>query len=162
MLDKKNVELLTKENIFSEIEIKSRVETTLENYSKTVLIEANTMVDMAQRDYLPAIEGYTSELLDTLEKKEKYQAFAQSGYEKSTISKLSILSDAIASATDELSHAIVKAKGISDEEKKSYSIRDNVIPLMQRLRASVDEAETICASSYWPVPVYGDLLFSVR
>ena len=86
MLDQKNVDLLTREGIFSEKEIKSRVETTLENYSKTVLIEANTMVDMAQRDYLPAIEGYTSELLDTLMKKEKYQAFAQSGYEKSTIS----------------------------------------------------------------------------
>ena len=120
------------------------------------------MVDMAQRDYLPAIEGFTAQLLDTLEKKEKYQSFAHSGYEKSTISKLSVLSDAIASASDELSHAIVKAKGISNEEEKSYTIRDNVIPLMQRLRASVDEAETICATSYWPVPVYGDLLFSVR
>ena len=162
MLDKKNVELLTREGIFSEKEIKSRVETTLENYSKTVLIEANTMVDMAQRDYLPAIEGFTAQLLDTLEKKEKYQSFAHSGYEKSTIGKLSVLSDAIASASDELSHAIVKAKGISSEEEKSYAIRDTVIPLMQRLRASVDEAETICASSYWPVPVYGDLLFSVR
>ena len=162
MLDKKNVELLTREGIFSEKEIKSRVETTLENYSKTVLIEANTMVDMAQRDYLPAIEGFTAQLLDTLEKKEKYQSFAHSGYEKSTIGKLSVLSDAIASASDELSHAIVKAKGISSEEEKSYAIRDSVIPLMQRLRASVDEAETICASSYWPVPVYGDLLFSVR
>ena len=162
MLDQKNVDLLTREGIFSEKEIKSRVETTLENYSKTVLIEANTMVDMAQRDYLPAIEGYTSELLDTLMKKEKYQAFAQSGYEKSTISKLSALSDAIASASEELSYAIVKTKGIPSEEEKSYSVRDNVIPLMQRLRASVDEAETICSSSYWPVPVYGDLLFSVR
>ena len=162
MLDQKNVDLLTREGIFSEKEIESRVETTLENYSKTVLIEANTMVDMAQRDYLPAIEGYTSELLDTLIKKEKYQAFAQSGYEKSTISKLSALSDSIASSSDELSHAIVKTKGIASEEEKSYSVRDNVIPLMQSLRAFVDEAETICSSSYWPVPVYGDLLFSVR
>ena len=140
MLDKKNVDLLTKEGIYSEKEIRSRVETTLENYSKTVLIEANTMVDMSQRDYLPAILGYTSSLLDTLAMKEKYNTLAQSGYEKS----------------------IVSAKGISDETEKSAYIRDNVIPVMQRLRASVDEAETMCASSFWPVPTYGDLLFSVR
>ena len=162
MLDKKNVDLLTKEGIYSEKEIKSRVETTLENYSKTVLIEANTMVDMSQRDYLPAILGYTSSLLDTLALKEKYNTLAQSGYEKSLIQKLSVLSDAIALSSDELSHAIVSAKGISDETEKSAYIRDNVIPVMQRLRASVDEAETMCASSFWPVPTYGDLLFSVR
>ena len=162
MLDKKNVDLLTKEGIYSEKEIKSRVETTLENYSKTVLIEANTMVDMSQRDYLPAILGYTSSLLDTLAAKEKYNTLAQSGYEKSLIQKLSVLSDAIALSSDELSHAIVSAKGISDETEKSAYIRDNVIPVMQRLRASVDEAETMCASSFWPVPTYGDLLFSVR
>ena len=162
MLDKKNVDLLTKEGIYSEKEIRSRVETTLENYSKTVLIEANTMVDMSQRDYLPAILGYTSSLLDTLAAKEKYNTLAQSGYEKSLIQKLSVLSDAIALSSDELSHAIVSAKGISDETEKSAYIRDNVIPVMQRLRASVDEAETMCASSFWPVPTYGDLLFSVR
>ena len=162
MLDKKNVDLLTKEGIYSEKEIRSRVETTLENYSKTVLIEANTMVDMSQRDYLPAILGYTSSLLDTLAMKEKYNTLAQSGYEKSLIQKLSVLSDTIALSSDELSHAIVSAKGISDETEKSAYIRDNVIPVMQRLRASVDEAETMCASSFWPVPTYGDLLFSVR
>ena len=162
MLDKKNVDLLTKEGIYSEKEIRSRVETTLENYSKTVLIEANTMVDMSQRDYLPAILGYTSSLLDTLAAKEKYNTLAQSGYEKSLIQKLSVLSDTIALSSDELSHAIVSAKGISDETEKSAYIRDNVIPVMQRLRASVDEAETMCASSFWPVPTYGDLLFSVR
>ena len=117
---------------------------------------------MSQRDYLPAILGYTSSLLDTLAAKEKYNTLAQSGYEKSLIQKLSVLSDTIALSSDELSHAIVSAKGISDETEKSAYIRDNVIPVMQRLRASVDEAETMCASSFWPVPTYGDLLFSVR
>ena len=162
LLDKKNIDLLTEEGIFSEKEIRSRAEATLENYSKTVLIESNTMVDMAQRDYLPAIEKYTSVLLDALMKKEKYVQFASSGYEKTTIQKLSALCDEIALASDELSHAIVKAKGIGDETEKSCYIRDSIIPVMQRLRAGVDEAETICASEYWPVPVYGDLLFSVR
>ena len=160
LMDRKNVELLTKEHIFSETEIFSRTEATLENYAKTVMIEANTMVDMAERDYLPAISAFTSSLLTTLEKKTSFGL--DTSYEKKTISRLAMLEEKASEAAEKLGALEAEEKTMEKEKDKAFFVRDSIIPKMEELRSLIDEAETITARSFWPVPTYGDLLFSVR
>ena len=162
LLDKKNVDLLTSEHIFSESEIKSRTEATLDSYAKTVMIEANTMLDMVKKDYLPAISKYTTVLLSALEKKSSFGLEGSLSYEKKTISRLSTLSDKIMALSEELDKLEAKEKTMKKEEEKAFFVRDEILPKMTELRANVDEAETICDRSYWPLPSYGELLFSVR
>ena len=160
LMDRKNVELLTSLKIFSEKEILSRMEATLESYSKTVMIEANTMVDMTKRDFLPAISSFTSSLLSTLEKKSSFGLEGE--YEKKTISRLSSLTEKISAVTEELEECSIKEKSLGEEKVKAEFVRDEIIPRMTALRANVDESETLVSRAYWPVPTYGDLLFSVR
>ncbi len=160
LMDKKNVELLTREHIFSEKEILSRTEATLENYAKTVMIEANTMIEMTHKDFLPAISSFTSELLSTLEKKTSFSLCVS--YEKKTISRLTNLTEKIVAVTEELEELEGKEKSMKKECEKADFVRDSIIPKMTVLRTCVDEAETLVSRSYWPVPTYGDLLFSVR
>ena len=162
LLDKKNVELLTKTHIFSESELKSRAEATLENYAKTVMIEANTMLDMVKKDYLPAISNYTSNLLSSLEKKSSFGLEGGVSYEKKIVSRLSNIEEKLFSATEELLELEAREKSMKNEEEKAFFVRDFIIPKMNLIRANVDEAETITARSYWPLPSYGELLFSVR
>ncbi len=160
LMDKKNVELLTREHIFSEKEILSRTEATLENYAKTVMIEANTMIEMAHKDFLPAISSFTCVLLSTLEKKTSFSLDVS--YEKKTISRLTSLTEKIVAVTEELEEAEGREKSMKKESEKADFVRDSIIPKMTVLRTCVDEAETLVSRSYWPVPTYGDLLFSVR
>ena len=160
LMDGKNVELLTKEHIFSETEILSRTEATLENYAKTVMIEANTMLDMVERDYLPAISAFTASLLSTLEKKTFFSI--DTSYERNTVSRLSLLSEKASAAADDLGELEAEEKTMESEKDKAFFVRDSIIPKMEELRSLIDEAETITSRSYWPVPTYGDLLFSVR
>ncbi len=160
LMDRKNIELLTKEKIFSETEIRSRMEATLENYAKTVMIEANTMIEMTGKDYLPAITGYTSQLISALEKKTALGVSA--GYEKKTIMRLSTLSEEIEDSMERLIEARDEEKRKESERDKAEFVRDSIIPVMTGLRASVDEAETLVERKQWPVVSYGDLLFSVR
>ncbi len=160
LMDRKNVELLTSLKIFSEKEILSRMEATLESYAKTVMIEANTMVDMTKRDFLPAISSFTSSLLSTLEKKSSFGLEGE--YEKKTISRLSSLTEKISAVTEELEECSIKEKNLGEEKVKAEFVRDEIIPRMTALRANVDESETLVSRAYWPVPTYGDLLFSVR
>ncbi len=160
LMDKKNVELLTREHIFSEKEILSRTEATLENYAKTVMIEANTMIEMAHKDFLPAISSFTCVLLSTLEKKTSFSLDVS--YEKKTISRLTSLTEKIVAVTEELEEAEGREQSMKKESEKADFVRDSIIPKMTVLRTCVDEAETLVSRSYWPVPTYGDLLFSVR
>ncbi len=160
LMDRKNIDLLTKEHIFSEKEILSRTEATLENYAKTVMIEASTMIDMVKRDFLPAISAFTTTLLSTLEKKSGYGI--DCGYEKNTVARLSAISEKMRSSVEELEEAVAEEKEKTEEREKAFFVRDSVIRLMTALRAETDEAETIVSREYWPLPTYGDLLFSVR
>ena len=162
MLSEKNVKMLTSHKIFSPAELHSRYEILLENYSKTVNIEALTMVDMAKREILPAVEKYTKSLADTLAAKKAAVAGLPCKYETATVTKLSELSDSIADATDDLEAEIEKFQAIEDVTEAANDIRDVILGKMDSLRAVCDEAETITAKEFWPFPTYSDLLFSVK
>ena len=162
ILDGKNVQMLTAHRVFSEAELRSRCEIQLENYCKTVIIEANTMIDMARKQILPAVQGYTAELADGVAAKKAISADIACGYESGLIARLSLLTDQIAVKTDELEEALLELKSVSDITEEAYAIRDAVLGKMAALRTVADEAETLAAEKYWPFPTYGELLFGVR
>ena len=162
MIADKNVKMLTAHKIFSPAELHSRYEILLENYSKTVNIEALTMVDRARKEILPAVEGYTKSLAETLAAKKAAVAGLPCKYETATIAKLSELSDEIADATADLDGEIAKFQAIEDVTEAANDIRDVILGKMDALRAVCDEAETITAKEFWPFPTYSDLLFSVK
>ncbi len=162
LLDEKNVKMLTSHGVFTEKELHSRFEITLENYCKTVTIEANTMADMARRQILPAIEKYVSSLASSAAAKKSVCPEAACGYESGLINKLSGLADGISMKTSDLESAIVHVQDEENVEKESYAIRDILIPCMNELRALVDEAERLTSEEYWPYPSYGELLFGVK
>ena len=162
ILDEKNVRMLTSHKVFSEVELKSRYEIMLENYCKTVMIEACTMVDMAKKQILPAVSAYTTDLAESVGKKLKLGTDIACKYEKEAVKKLSILCDKIAEATDLLEGTLVKIKAAESIGEESEMIRDAVLVAMSELRVACDEAETMTAEKYWPFPTYGELLFGVR
>ena len=162
ILDEKNVRMLTSHKVFSEVELKSRYEIMLENYCKTVIIEANTMVDMAKKQILPAVSAYATDLAESVGKKLALGNDIACSYEKGTVKKLSILCDKIAQAVEALEGALVKIRSAEEIGAESVLVRDLLLPAMSDLRAVCDEAETMTAEKYWPFPTYGDLLFGVR
>ncbi|MBO5204041.1 MAG: glutamine synthetase III [Clostridia bacterium] len=162
ILDKKNMDMLMSHGVFTEAELRSRYEITLENYCKTVIIEANTMVDMAKKQILPAISAYATDLAESVGKKLALGNDIACSYEKGTVKKLSILCDKIAEAVEALEGALVKIKSAENIGEESKMIRDTVLAAMSELRVVCDEAETMTAEKYWPFPTYGDLLFGVR
>ena len=162
ILDKKNMDMLISQGVFTEAELKSRYEITLENYCKTVVIEANTMVDMTKKQILPAVSEYASNLAEAVGKKLALGTDIACSYEKGTVKKLSILCDKIAEATEALEGALLKTKSVEEIGEESVLVRDLLLPAMSELRIVCDEAETATAEKYWPFPTYGDLLFGVR
>ena len=162
VLEKKNVEMLTSLKIFSGAEIRSRYEICLENYCKTVNIEGLTMVDMARKEILPAVEAYLGDLSGTVAAKTAAVPGLACKYEKDLISKLSKLADEISDAASSLDTTLIRLKAIPDVTDAAYVIRDVVLQKMAELRVVCDEAESITADKYWPFPTYGDLLFGVR
>ena len=162
ILDPKSMSMLISHKVFSEAELRSRYEIQLENYCKTVSIEAQTMADMAKKEILPAVESYVAALADTAAAKRAVDAELPCGYEKKLLRKLSALVDVIDAKIDALELAMVKLGDISDITAEANSIRDTILPAMCELRAVCDEAETVTAEKYWPFPTYGDLLFGVK
>ena len=162
ILDPKNVKMLTSHKVFSEAEIRSRYEITLDNYCKTIIIEANTMVDMARTEIAPAVEAYALSLARTAAAKKALDKDILCGYESRLVKKLSALTDRISVKTDELEQALIDLKGIEDIGEQANAIRDIVLIKMNELRLACDEAEVITAKKYWPFPTYGDLLFGVK
>lgn len=162
LLDEKNVKMLTSHRVFSEVELKSRCEIMLENYCKSVLIEAGTMVDMARTQIIPAIESYTLKLAQTGAAKKALDPNLACSYETELVRKLSALTDRINAKVGELEEAILSIHMAEDITAQSYVIRDSILPKMSELRIPCDEAETLTARSYWPFPTYGDLLFGVK
>ena len=162
LLDQKNVDMLTAHKVFTLPELQSRCDIMLENYCKTVVIEANTMVDMARKQILPAVAGFTADLAEDVAAKKAAAPMVSCGYETGLITKLSALTDQIAVKTDELEAAVLDLKNTSGVIEESYAIRDTVLSRMAALRAVADEAETLTAEKAWPFPTYGELLFGVR
>ncbi len=156
----KNIALFEKHGIFSALEVESRTDILLENYAKVVNIEALTMIDMANKQILPAVTTYIKELAKTaLATKELgFEATAQTA----TAKKLTKLSADAYKYLDELTTKVHKAEAIADIEKKAMFYRTDVIPAMDKLRAAADEMEVNTADKYWPFPTYGAILFSVK
>ena len=162
ILEKKNSDMLTSLKIFTPAEIRSRYEITLENYCKTVNIEALTMIDMARKEILPAIVGYVKELSETVGAAKAVAPSAPLGYGSKTVSKLCALADEIDQKTDALEAAADRYKQITDVTAAANDIRDDILQRMAELRVPCDEAETLMPASVWPFPTYGDLLFGVK
>ncbi len=162
LLDKKNVDMLTSQGVFSEAELKSRCEIMLENYCKTVVIEANTMVDMVKTQIAPAVETYAADTARAAAAKQALVPSLTCGYETGLVRRLSELTDQIAQRTEALEDALISLRQTEDVIAESAMIRDTVLPRMEELRAVCDEAETFTAKKYWPYPTYGDLLFGVQ
>ena len=162
LLEKKNVDMLTSHKAFSLAEIRSRYEITLDNYCKTVKIEALTMVDMARKEILPAVEAYAKELSDAYIAKSAVIPGIAGKYEKGVIAKLSTLADEIDTAAAALDAAVIRFNAISDTTEASCMIRDVILQKMAELRVVCDEAETVTAEKYWPFPTYDKLLFGVK
>ena len=162
LLDEKNVRMLTSHKIFSEAELKSRCEIMLDNYCKTVLIEANTMIDMAKTEIAPAVSSYVLELANTAVAKQTVDALISCRYENDLLKKLSRLEEQIAVRAEELEDAVLKLQSAGDIEEEAYMIRDIILSKMCELRVACDEAETMTAKKYWPFPTYRDLLFGVK
>ena len=162
LLDEKNVRMLTSHKVFSEAELKSRCEIMLDNYCKTVLIEANTMIDMAKTEIAPAVSEYVLELAKTAAAKKAAESSISCNYETGLLKKLAILEDQIMIKAEELEDAVLKVQDITDITEEYCMIRDSVLSKMGELRIACDSAETMTAKKFWPFPTYGDLLFSVR
>ena len=161
LLDEKNVTMLTGLGVFTEDELRSRVDIMLDNYVKSVIIEANTMVDMARTQIAPAIEKYAMDVATAAAAKKAIVADLACGYEANLVKKLSQLIDEITEKTDDLEAALLKLPDTEDIIEESCVIRDVILPKMSELRVPCDTAEIHTAKSYWPFPAYEDLLFGV-
>ena len=162
LLDKKNVDMLVSHGVYSETELRSRCDIMLDNYCKAVLIEAETMVDMAERQMIPAIEKYVSEICKTAISKKNFAPDISCDYEHGLVKSLSQSIERAAACTAELKEVVARVRDFCGIISEADFIRDEILPRMGALRAVVDEAETKTAAEYWPVPTYGELLFGVR
>ena len=161
LLDKKNADMLISHGVFSQAELDSRCEIMLENYIKTILIEARTMLDMARTQIAPAAESYASTLALNAARIKALDGGIPCRYETGLAAKLSALTDEITEKTDALDKAVREAGDPTDVIATSAYIKDTVLPAMEALRAVCDEAETVTAKDFWPFPSYAELLFGV-
>ncbi|MBQ8141218.1 MAG: glutamine synthetase III [Clostridia bacterium] len=157
----KNVKLFTSHGVMSESEINSRQDILFENYSKIINIEALTMIEMASRDIIPAVNAYIGEVANTAALKAEVAPEASCDIEKEIITKLSALNSKAYRKVSELKDAERKAAAIKNKEKMSEAYKDDVLPLMTELRSVVDKMEMLTSSEFWPLPSYGDMMFRV-
>ncbi len=160
LLDKKNVDMLTGLGVYSIAELRSRYEITLENYCKTVVIEANTMTDMVRRQILPAMETFTARTAEAAAKKKALVPELGCGYETRLVERMSALTDAVSERTETLERTLIGLHSAEGAAEEAAAIRDCVLPEMTELRAVCDEAETVTARDCWPFPTYSELLRS--
>ncbi len=154
-----NIAFFEKYGVLSEAETRARYVAKAEQYAKLLNIEANTMVNMARTMYLPAISAYAGDLATSVATRAEIGVDAAA--DKATVKALSEGSAAILAATDELEAANAKARELDDVASEDNAYRDEVLPLMDKLRAAVDAMETVTSKDYWPVPSYNDMLFYV-
>ena len=161
LIDPKNIQLMEDFGVLTKVEMESRYEVELEHYSKIINIEALTMLEMARKQLLPAINAYMSEVANTAASKLAVSESLSVRSETKTLSHLSADADAMSDAIDELQAAVDAAKALSDESAKAVAFHDDVLPKMDALRAAADDAETICGEDYWPLPSYSKMLYYV-
>ncbi len=159
MADPKNIEVFEKHGVYTETEIRSRVEILLEEYVKIINIEALTMIDMAKKDILPAVSSYVRKLSQTA--KLAKECGADPAYEMDLVKKLTDLEKEMYKNLQNLEDITVKASGIEDMKEASTFYHDEVLTAMGMLRAPADQLETLVGEKYWPYPTYGKMLFYV-
>ena len=158
----KNVALFTKHRVYTRTEMEARYEIHLENYSKILNIEALTMLEMARRDIMPAVSSYLRELSETATAIHAVSVTADCSYEESIIPEMSALLGDACRKVRSLDEALMGAKAVEGSQALANYYRDKVFSAMAELRITIDQLETMTPSDKWPVPSYGDLLFSVR
>ena len=161
LVDPKNIQLMEDFGVLTKVEMESRYEVELEHYSKIINIEALTMLEMARKQLLPAINSYMSEVANTAASKLAVSESLSVRSETKALTRLSADADAMSDAVDELQAAVNAAKALSDESAKAVAFHDDVLPKMDALRAAADDAETICGEDYWPLPSYSKMLYYV-
>ena len=161
-MDDKNVAMFTKYGIYTRGEMQSRMEIILEEYSKAINIEAETMVNMSKKNIVPSVLAYINTLVESIAAKEAVAKGFKSGVEESLVAKLSALADELYAKTNDLDDVIIKAKGIDDTIENATFYCEEVLSRMNALRAVADELEQNTSKEYWPFPSYGDLLYSVK
>ena len=161
LIDPKNIHLMEDFGVLTKVEMESRYEVELEHYSKIINIEALTMLEMARKQLLPAVNAYMSEVANTAASKLAVSESLSVRSETKALTRLSADADAMSDAVDELQAAVNAAKALSDESAKAVAFHDDVLPKMDALRAAADDAETICGEDYWPLPSYSKMLYYV-
>ncbi len=161
LLDEKNMEMLIRQRVYTEAELRSRYEIMLENYCKTIHIEASTMSEMVRKEILPAIESYTAAVAEGAAKKLAIVPTLKCEHERRLIQKLSVLTDQIEKDAASMEETLAELSTLSEITVLSEAIRDRLLPKMAELRAAADEAEVLTAKEYWPFPTYGELLFTL-
>ena len=161
LIEPKNIALMEDFGVLTKVEMESRYEVEMEHYSKIINIEALTMLEMARKQLLPAVNAYMSEVATTAASKLAVSESLSVRSETKALTRLSADADAMSDAVDELQAAVDAAKALSDESVKAVAFHDDVLPKMDALRAAADDAETICGEDYWPLPSYSKMLYYV-
>ena len=161
LIDPKNIALMEAFGVLTKVEMESRYEVEMEHYSKIINIEALTMLEMARKQLLPAVNAYMSEVANTAASKLAVSESISVRSETKTLGRLSADADAMSDAIDTLQDAVDAAKALPSESEKAVAFHDNVLPAMDTLRAAADDAETLCGEDYWPLPSYSKMLYYV-
>ena len=161
LIEPKNIQLMEDFGVLTKVEMESRYEVEMEHYSKIINIEALTMLEMARKQLLPAVNSYMSEVANTAASKLAVSEAISVRSETKTLQKLSADADAMSDAIDTLQAAVDAAKTLPTETEKAVAFHSDVIPAMDALRAAADDAETICGEDYWPLPSYSKMLYYV-
>ena len=161
LIEPKNIALMEEFGVLTKVEMESRYEVEMEHYAKVINIEALTMLEMARKQLLPAVNAYMSEVANTAASKLAVSESISVRSETKTLNRLSADADAMSDAIDTLQDAVDAAKALPSESEKAVAFHDNVLPAMDALRAAADDAETLCGEDYWPLPSYSKMLYYV-
>ena len=157
----KNIDVFAKHGVLSAIEVESRTDIMLENYCKTVMIEAECMADIAMKEIFPAVAKYSYKLAQTISSKRAVSAELDEDAEVDVLKKLSAYNEEIKRHTDELKTLLAQAAKIADHESLAHFCRQEILACMEKLRAAADGAELLTAKEDWPFPTYSEIFVSV-
>jgi glutamine synthetase len=161
LISEKSITLFTKHKVLTEVEIRSRAEVLFESYSKAINIEAKTMIEMANKLYIPAVIKYTTTLANNIVAVKSAVAAADISVQTELLTKTSSLLAQAKAAQVTLTAVVAEAADKEEGHEQANFFRETVVPAMQKLRTPIDELEVIVDKEAWPVPTYGDLLFEI-
>lgn len=162
LLLEENIEMFARQGVLSEKESLSRYEILMENYNKTINIEALTAVEMVKRDILPVVNGYLGELSETYNQMKATGVHQALEMQEELLTEISRLAASAYGKVKELEKAVAEAAAIDDVTEQGVCYRDKVLPAMNSLREDIDRLEMLIDSKRWPMPTYGDLLFGIQ